>query len=226
MKAPIEIDSRKREWSHRYRHSAKGRAKYLEWRNSESYKIWYESRRKPFELRSERFKAKSLGKKFFFTGKSCKYGHLCERRTSDGVCLECEIIRRKRMYDKHKVRYLAQTRIWKHANKEHIKSYRQKYFKENPEVKRRSQSKRRALKLGGGGSHTTAELNSLLLKQTGKCASCFGGLGKKYHRDHIQPLALGGSDFIENIQLLCVSCNVRKGMKDPVVWAQEMGRLL
>ena len=43
---------------------------------------------------------------------------------------------------------------------------------------------------------------------------------------HIQPLALGGSNDKTNLQLLCPTCNLRKGAKPPERWAAENGRLL
>lgn len=36
-------------------------------------------------------------------------------------------------------------------------------------------------------------------------------LTKDLHIDHIHPQALGGGDEIENLQLLCANCNLRKG---------------
>ncbi|MGL5935922.1 MAG: HNH endonuclease, partial [Cetobacterium sp.] len=36
----------------------------------------------------------------------------------------------------------------------------------------------------------------------------------------------GGAHCDSNVQLLCPTCNLRKAAKDPVVFMQEMGRLL
>jgi len=74
--------------------------------------------------------------------------------------------------------------------------------------------RRRVKKLNAEGSHTFDEWE-LLKKQYGyKCPCC----GKKepeirLTEDHIIPLDRGGSDFIENIQPLCKSCNCKKHTK-------------
>ena len=36
-----------------------------------------------------RAEAKALGRKRYFTGKSCKYGHVAERQVPNGNCCEC-----------------------------------------------------------------------------------------------------------------------------------------
>lgn len=61
-------------------------------------------------------------------------------------------------------------------------------------------------------------------KQNGKCACC-GVTLDKYHVDHIMPLALGGRNIAENIQLLTPRCNLRKSAKHPDVWKAEKGLL-
>lgn len=85
---------------------------------------------------------------------------------------------------------------------------------------------RRAKKARAGGTFTTTQIEDLRRKQRGRCAACAGTLGASFHRDHIVPLALGGHNGIDNIQLLCVACNSRKGAKDPIRWANERGLLL
>ncbi|MBS1983491.1 MAG: HNH endonuclease [Bdellovibrionales bacterium] len=45
----------------------------------------------------------------------------------------------------------------------------------------------------------------------GKCTAC--GSKHQLQFDHIQPFALGGDSRPENIQLLCSSCNLRRGIQ-------------
>jgi 5-methylcytosine-specific restriction endonuclease McrA len=92
--------------------------------------------------------------------------------------------------------------------------------------RRASNHKRRAQKKGSGGSFTQHQVALLKVLQQGCCANCGCDLGDRYHRDHRTPLALGGSNQIENIELLCAPCNLRKNAKDEIEWAQENGRLL
>jgi len=106
------------------------------------------------------------------------------------------------------------------------KLYSKKYHKypkgtTSLEKKRFTNMRYKARKRKAEGSHDFGEWE-LLKKQYGyTCPAC----GKsepeiKLTEDHIIPLDKGGSDYIENIQPLCVSCNTRKHTKiikfDPI----------
>lgn len=70
---------------------------------------------------------------------------------------------------------------------------------------------RYARERGADGSHTLEEWEALKVRHGGKCVGC--GERMPLTRDHIVPLALGGTHDIENIQPLCRNCNSRKWMK-------------
>lgn len=85
---------------------------------------------------------------------------------------------------------------------------------------------RRARKVSAGGSYTDKEISDLMRKQKNRCPVCGVGISSKYHIDHVMPLALGGTNFINNIQLLCPPCNLSKGARHPMEFMRSRGFLL
>lgn len=124
-------------------------------------------------------------------------------------------------YDRlrYKTRYIArkqadplyQSRQY-HNNKEYYLEYQRQYRKQNPDKSRAHVENRRARKLNAPGKYTEADIQVLFLSQSGLCVSCHTKLDQ-YRVDHIFPLSRGGSNYPENIQLLCPSCNSSKGNK-------------
>lgn len=102
-----------------------------------------------------------------------------------------------------------------------------RYRRENPELHRAHLAKRRKRLRSDGDNFTASDVSRLLTSQCGRCAepSCRSSLKKGYHVDHVMPLALGGSNNAGNIQLLCPACNIRKGRRHPIEWANLNGRL-
>lgn len=97
------------------------------------------------------------------------------------------------------------------------------YRRNNPHKVREFSQRRLGRKIGRLPRGFVAKL---FLLQRKRCAICKCSIEKKYHVDHVIPLALGGLHKSDNIQLLCPTCNVRKSAKDPIAFMQENGFLL
>lgn len=120
---------------------------------------------------------------------------------------------------------IASAKNWRENNPERVRAQNKKWHKENPGAKRAIDSRRKARKLGDNGpSYSAADVKDVLKKQRGKCAYCQIKL-KKYHVDHIMPLALGGSNGKANIQITCPDCNVKKHASHPLDFAKKIGLL-
>ena len=98
--------------------------------------------------------------------------------------------------------------------------------KANPEARRKIDHNARAKRAAAPGKLSTGLTKKLLKLQKGLCACCREPLGKKFHLDHILPIALGGTNTDDNIQLLRPVCNHRKHAKHPVDYMQSLGFLL
>lgn len=159
---------------------------------------------------------------------------------SDGLYPSCKACYREyyRLIRDQKLKYKQK---YRQANKERISEYRVMHYQENrktqieqaanwakknPLKRRANEAKRRAAKAGSKGRHSAEDAESLYALQKGKCAACKERLGGKYHVDHVIPLAAGGSNGRENIQILCPSCNISKKATDPIEFMQKRGYLL
>lgn len=95
--------------------------------------------------------------------------------------------------------------------KEYYSKKHKEWAKNNPERVRYYTNKRRVTKIGAEGTHTIQEWENLKKLYGYMCLCC-----KRIEpeitlsEDHIIPLSKGGSDFIENIQPLCLKCNSSK----------------
>lgn len=112
------------------------------------------------------------------------------------------------------------------VNKEKLAPKKKAWQRANLEAARRSDHKRRAIKQKTGGDLSKGLTKKLFVLQKGKCPCCNKPLGKNYHMDHIVPLARGGTNNDDNIQLLRQRCNNQKHAKDPIDFMQSRGFLL
>ncbi len=123
-------------------------------------------------------------------------------------------------------RFAQQMAAWRAANPEKIKVKNAAYRVNNPEARKAHHQNRRARKKLAGGKLSSDLVQKLLKLQMGKCACCKQPLGKDYHLDHILPLALGGANTDDNMQLLKARCNMEKRAKHPIDFMQQRGYLL
>ena len=117
-------------------------------------------------------------------------------------------------------------KAWQEANREKFVGYTMKWRASNPEAARAIHSNRRAKKRGAKGRVSADIREKLFVLQKGKCPCCGKPLGDDYHLDHKMPLALGGTNTDDNMQLLRKSCNLQKHAKHPVDFMQSRGFLL
>lgn len=106
-------------------------------------------------------------------------------------------------------------------NAEQIRARGRDYYRKNPFAFRAAKARRRA-RLIGLNQHVSAEqIRQLCVEQDWECKSCFSDIREKYHVDHIIPLSRGGLNTIENIQILCPTCNLRKNDSLPHEWERR-----
>lgn len=118
------------------------------------------------------------------------------------------------------------TAIWRAANPEKVKQRFKLWSAANPQAGRIRAQNRKSRKLLNGGVLSSDLPKKLFKLQKGKCACCGKPLEGGYHLDHIMPLALGGANTDDNIQLLRPKCNLQKNMKHPIDFMQGRGYLL
>lgn len=131
-----------------------------------------------------------LDEKFYYEGKACDArGHFSKKRVSDNTCIACTM----------------ENREW----------YKENYKEEIRAVS----NNRRARILEAGGTFTAKNITNMFENQNGECTGCLKSLIEfGYHVDHIMPISKGGSNWPDNLQLLCPECNLQKNAKLPEEW--------
>lgn len=181
------------------------------------------------------------GLKYYFTGKPCKHGHISKRFVSNGHCCDCIKIRHLHWRKEKPEKTNAASKRWRQRNVEKVREYKVKHTRENRErynayavgYRARNKDKIRVLsrnykarKSEAVGSHGLSDIMDKMKAQKVLCNGCGEKLNMegsdKYHVDHVIPLSRGGSNWPDNIQLLCPSCNLSKGAKTHEEWMQKL----
>lgn len=118
---------------------------------------------------------------------------------------------------------LERSRKYYRENKATHRESVKAWGKRNPDALRAMSHKRRCAERNAEGSFAASDIQKLFESQFGMCTGCGNPLessgDKKYHVDHVMPIALGGSNWPSNLQLLCPRCNLTKNAKHPDLWS-------
>lgn len=189
-----------------------------------------------------RAQAKFQQKDYYFTGKSCKRGHISNRFTSNGTCVKCHRMCSKQSYAKNPEQTKSQAKKWYtdnkdravirskdyyQGNKEQIKNNSKTYYHKNktdPLFQEKSFIARKQWRKNNGG--LMVHYNRLRRKHINERTPCWVDLEqikffyeccpKGCHVDHKIPLQgknISGLHVVENLQWLPSNQNLSKSNK-------------
>lgn len=121
--------------------------------------------------------------------------------------------------ERQKTHHAAMNAVRYEANREVRIAQASAYQRDNVERTRERNRRNLRKRLVAEGSHTNEEKLRLIKEQDNKCNCCGYDLSDGKHIDHIMPISLGGSDYIENVQWLCQVCNSVKADRHPDEWS-------
>jgi 5-methylcytosine-specific restriction endonuclease McrA len=121
-------------------------------------------------------------------------------------------VQNRQRYERKRDIILAQSKAYQAAHPEQVKATKQSY-----------KHRRRAAERAG---MTGSELLDWKRAQPKVCHWCGVKCARGYVVDHIHPLAKGGKHEAHNLAISCRACNARKSARDPIEWAQMIGKLL
>jgi len=134
---------------------------------------------------------------------------------------------KNKYYQDNKEKLLAQSKAHRVENKERYAKLSRDWREKNKDRIRLLNRNRKIKIRNAEGNHGIQDIKRILKLQKATCAACYKKFSdNEYHVDHIVPLALGGSNWASNLQLLCPPCNMSKGAKAPLDFYVGRGFLL
>jgi 5-methylcytosine-specific restriction endonuclease McrA len=110
-------------------------------------------------------------------------------------------------------------KAWWEKNKERKRKANTNWYTTNKDKVKEIDNRRRARVANSEGTYTEEEFYTVCESLGFACQGCNIKFPlEDLTRDHIIPLFRGGSNYIENIQPLCLKCNSSKGTKTMEEW--------
>lgn len=145
-------------------------------------------------------------------------GKRLKKYRNDNILLLKE--KRKIQYYNNRGKNIKDAIEWGRKNKGKRDEAKRKWRLKNKELTNHLTKGYHSRRKGAVGEHSLLEWNRLCELFGNKCLSC--GLKVKLTKDHIVPLSKGGTDYIENIQPLCISCNSKKGNREIINYKNKI----
>lgn len=106
-------------------------------------------------------------------------------------------------------KHAAACQRWREKHYEAFRQYCAEYYRKNPEAVKSRNAQRR----GAEGYYSRDDIIRIGEEQNGFCIYCDADLTLGFEIDHKTPISRGGTNWPDNIQLLCSPCNNRKRAK-------------
>lgn len=170
--------------------------------------------------------AKALGLPKYDNGHPCPKGHPTTiRYVIRETCYMCILGKNQRWrsktdYDWSKLnpeKHREHERKNRAADPDKHRTKNKRWYNANPKWFLFRNENRRARERGAEGFFTDKDVSRIFNKQRGFCV-CGKALRLGYTIDHKTPISRGGSNWPDNIQLLCSRCNSSKGTKTDEEW--------
>ena len=180
----------------------------------ECYKARYQSNREQEVERVKRYQRENRDsvltykKKYYSENREIEIRKMAARREK-----RVEADKEYRRRNREKIN--AASALWSSLNKARRRLALRIWRKNHPEKTKAQKINRHARERGGAGSITAQEWQALKEFYNYTCLCCGRREPEiKLTLDHVKPLALGGTNTIDNAQCLCGSCNSRKHKKE------------
>lgn len=166
-----------------------------------------------------RSEAKARGLKRYFTGGHCMRGHLAERITSNGKCIECDRENSLRWFRRNRDAELERMRAYDEANRDAKNAFQRQWCAQNRDRVRANESTRKASELNATPPWADREAIRAVYAEAERLTR---ETGVRHEVDHIVPLrgkTVCGLHIAANLQPLPASENLAKGNRHwPGMW--------